>query len=123
MRSMKPALTVYYDGACPVCSAEIAAYQRQTGADACEWVDATRCEPSQFGPSLDREQALTRMTVRLPDGSLRSGAAAFAAMWLALPRTRLLGRLASTRPMLHLLDGAYSLFLKLRPLWRKRSAP
>ena len=26
-------LTVYYDGACPVCSSEMGFYQRQDGAD------------------------------------------------------------------------------------------
>lgn len=119
---MKPVLTVYYDGVCPLCSAEITSYQGQKGAEHCEWVDAARCDASQLGHTLNREQALARMTVRLPDGSLRSGAAAFAAIWLALPRTRMLGKLASKRPVLRLLDWGYSLFLKLRPLWRSKAA-
>ena len=31
--SQPPALTVYFDGACPVCSREIAMYRRQPGAE------------------------------------------------------------------------------------------
>ncbi len=119
---MKPVLTVFYDGVCPLCSAEIASYQGQAGAENCQWVDAARCDSALLGPALRREQALARMTVRLPDGSLRSGAAAFAAIWLALPRMQWLGKLASKRPMLRLLDWGYALFLKLRPLWRSKAA-
>mgnify|MGYP006205861065 CR=1 FL=1 len=65
-----PALTVYYDGACPVCSREIAHYQRQPGAQACQWVDAASCPPEALGPGLQRVQALGRFHVRLPDGRL-----------------------------------------------------
>ena len=57
--------------------------------------------------------------MREADGRLVSGAAAFAAMWRAFPKTRLLGWLAGTRPALALLEPAYRLFLKVRPLWRK----
>lgn len=115
-----PALTVYFDGACPLCSREIAAYRRQDGAQACAWVDAARCEPAQLGADLARADALARMTVRRPDGSLARGARAFAEIWMALPRTRWLGRLAAWPPLTALLDGAYVAFLRIRPLWRRR---
>lgn len=118
-----PALTVYYDGACPVCSREIAVYQRQPGAKACAWVDASRCEAAALGPDLDPARALARMHVRRSDGTLVQGAAAFAEMWKAFPATRRLGRLASWAPVTWVLDQAYSLFLVLRPLWRAAPAP
>jgi hypothetical protein len=53
-----PTATVYYDGACPVCSREIAHYQRLPGAQACQWVDAAQCPPEALGPGLARAQAL-----------------------------------------------------------------
>lgn len=111
-------LTVYFDGACPVCSKEIAYYQRQAGAQACDWVDASSCSEPALGPGLSREAALGRFHVRHADGSLTSGMAGFAAMWRVFPKTAWLGRIASFGPMPLLLDQAYRVFLALRPLWR-----
>jgi demethoxyubiquinone hydroxylase (CLK1/Coq7/Cat5 family) len=116
------ALTVYFDGACPVCSREIAAYRRQPGADACTWVDAAACDPRALGPALDRDAALAVMTVRRGDGTLLRGAAAFAAIWQALPRTRALGRIAAWPPVAAVLEVGYRGFLRLRQLWRPASA-
>lgn len=124
--SKPPALTVYFDGACPVCSREIAYYRRQPGADACAWVDAAACTEPALGPGLTRSAALGRFHVRRADGKLVDGMRGFAALWQVLPRTAWLGRLASFGPVPRLLDAAYRAFLALRPLWRSagpRAAP
>jgi len=109
---------VFYDGACPVCRREIAHYQGSAGAENLVWVDATTCAAEAFGPDLTREAALARVHVRAPDGSLASGAAAFALMWQALPRWRWLGRIVGSRPVLPLAEAGYRLFLRLRRTWR-----
>ncbi len=115
-----PRLTVYFDGACPVCSAEIAHYRRQPGADACRWVDAARCDDTELGAGLTRTAALRRFHVRGRDGRLVSGMRGFASLWRALPQLAWLGRLASFGPMPVLLEWAYRAFLGVRPLWRGR---
>jgi predicted DCC family thiol-disulfide oxidoreductase YuxK len=111
-------LTVYFDGACPICSAEIAQYRLQPGAQACEWVDAAACADTDLGPGLTRAAALRRFHVRRGDGQLIDGMRGFAALWRALPRTAWLGRVASFGPMPVVLDAAYGVFLAVRPLWR-----
>lgn len=111
--------TVYFDGGCPVCSREIALYQRQPGGDGVCWVDVTQCDPSALGGDLSREAAMARLHMRLPDGQLVSGAAAFTGMWRALPRWAWLGRLLGTRATLWLLEGGYRFFLVVRRGWRK----
>ena len=116
-------LTVYYDGACPVCSREIAAYRRQPGAQDCRWIDASRCETAELGGDLSREAALARLHVRRADGSLVAGARGFAALWQALPRTAWLGRIAAAGPMPALLDLAYGAFLRVRQAWRPAAGP
>lgn len=117
--------TVYYDGACPVCSREIAMYQRQAGGDAVCWVDASRCDETAFaapdgqGAGLTREAALARMHVRRADGMLVSGAAAFVALWAALPRTAWLARWLGWPPVLAVLEVGYRGFLWVRRAWRR----
>lgn len=113
-----PTLTVYYDGACPVCRREIALWQRSDGADQLCWIDASE-SAAELGDDLERSAALTRMHVRDAEGRLIAGAAAFAALWRAFPRTRWLGRIAGNRVALFFLEPAYRLFLKVRPLWRR----
>lgn len=108
-------LTVYYDGACPVCRREIGFYQKRTGAAVSYCDVAAEVCPA---PDLDRDAALRRFHVRLPDGALLSGAAAFLALWRATPGFRLAGRLLSSAPAVAVLDIAYAGFLRLRRLWR-----
>jgi predicted DCC family thiol-disulfide oxidoreductase YuxK len=114
--------TVYFDGACPVCRREIAHYRRQRGSDAIAWVDASSCDDAALGPGLERSAALRRFHVR-EDGTLASGAAAFVAIWRRLPAFGWLAPLASSRPVLALLDAGYAIFLHVRPLWRRSSTP
>ena len=109
---------VYYDGGCPVCSREIAVYRARPGAENFEWVDVHRVDPAQLGSDLTCDQALARMHVRTPDGTLLSGAAAFAEIWRGLPGLRWLGRLVSTPPLSGIAEIGYRGFLGVRKLWR-----
>jgi predicted DCC family thiol-disulfide oxidoreductase YuxK len=112
--------TLYYDGACPVCSREIAMYRRQAGAELIEWVDAAHCTSADLGPGLTREAALAKLHMRAPSGELIAGAAAFAGLWQTLPRFAWLGRAFGAGFLLRCFDFAYVVVLKLRPLWRKK---
>lgn len=114
--SARPELTVYYDGACPLCRAEIDHYRRCRGAEAVAFVDVSaRGAPATLGPDLTFEAALARFHVREVDGRLLSGAEAFARLWRVLPGWRWLGRLVATPLVLSLAEAAYRAFLPLRP--------
>ena len=111
----KPALTVFYDGSCPLCRAEIDTYRRMEGADQVWWHDVSRTARTEIAPDLDRDTAMRRFHVRLPEGKLVSGGRAFAELWLHVPRLRFAGRIFRTGPGGWLLDQVYDLFLPLRP--------
>jgi len=113
-----PACTVYYDSACPVCRREIAHYRRLSGAESIVWVDAATCDEAVLGPGLDRARALARFHVRGADGALASGPQAFVAIWRRLPALAWLAPVASTRPVLALLEAGYAIFLRARRRWR-----
>ncbi len=114
----RPSATVYFDGACPVCTREIGMYRRQRGAGAMRWVDAAHCEAPALGADLTRAAAMTRLHVRRADGSLVSGARAFTELWRALPRWAWAGRLLGSGPGLWLLEAGYHVFLVVRRSWR-----
>ena len=115
--------TVYFDGACPVCRREIAHYRGQRGSESIAWIDASSCGEAELGPGLDRAVVLSRFHVRNADGTLTSGAAAFVAIWRRLPAFAWLAALASSRPVLALLEAGYSIFLRVRPWWRPFEVP
>lgn len=109
-------LTVYHDGACPLCAAEIALYRRARGSDSLIFVDAAGATSGQvLGADLPRDVAMARFHVRDAEGQLLSGAAAFAALWRVLPGWRWLGRVVGARPVLPVAEAAYRTFLPLRP--------
>ena len=107
--------TIYYDGSCPLCYREIKFYRNMAGADNIAWYDVASSPASYPTTGLAREAALKRFHVRTVEGTLLSGAAGFAHLWLNLPRWRLLGVITSHRIVLPFAEIAYRLFLLVRP--------
>jgi predicted DCC family thiol-disulfide oxidoreductase YuxK len=104
-------LTVWHDGDCPLCRREIALMRRLDRRGAIRFVDAASGDASC---PVDRATLLARFHAR-EDGRLLSGAAAFAAMWRAIPLLRALGLAARDRRVLALLEWGYLRFLRARP--------
>lgn len=103
---------VFYDGACPLCRAEIGLY-RKSGAQA-EFCDVSnRTGPLPSGHS--RDELLARFHVRRADGRMVSGAAAFAELWKATPGWRWLGHIIALPPFVWIAQVVYRLFLVVRP--------
>lgn len=104
-------VTVWHDGSCPLCRREIALMRRLDRRGAIRFVDAANAEAAC---PLDRAELLARFHAE-EDGRMLSGAAAFAAMWRAIPLLRPLGLLARNPTVLQVLEQAYGDFLRLRP--------
>jgi len=108
------ALTVYYDGSCPLCSKEIAHYRRLNRAGRLVFTDVSSAEVA-LEPHLDRYALMSRFHVRHADGTMLSGAAAFASVWSVLPIWRWLGYAAALPGATSVLEVLYRLILPLRP--------
>ena len=117
------AAEVFYDGACPVCRAEISMYKKSLG-DGVRWSDLTGTDgdaPDQAQLDRDgvgRETLLERFHVRRADGVLVSGPKAFLAIWRGSPRLSWLARLLDRQPFLAFGEMLYWAFLRVRRLWR-----
>ena len=119
-----PGLTVFFDGSCPLCRAEIGVYQSCQRSEQIAFVDVASINGDLVAPGLDRSGAMARFHVMQSDGTFASGAAGFARLWLALPRWRRLGRFVMLPFVLPAAELAYRMFLPIRPvlqrLWRLR---
>ena len=102
---------VWFDGACPLCRREIALIRRLDRRGRIRFVDLAD------GPAdwpLDPAVLLARFHAR-ENGVMLSGAAAFAAMWRAIPLLWPLGQLARLPLVARMLEWLYARFLRLRP--------
>ena len=121
---------VWFDGACPLCVREIAWMRRLDRRNAIAFVDVSRPAMQDVASCpIDRSVLLARFHA-LEDGRMVSGAAAFAAMWRAIPLLRPLGLAARNGLVLAGLERLYGLFLRVRPRLQRaarrleaRSAP
>lgn len=106
---------VWYYGACPLCMREIALMRRLDVRRSVVFLDIA---PADAVCPLDRQLMLARFHAS-EDGVILSGAAAFAAMWRAIPLLKPLGFIARNRFVLGLLERLYNRFLIIRPRLQK----
>ena len=120
MRSVDPTstpacdgLTVMFDGGCPLCRREIGLYQSLPSSQPVQWQDVSGVQTSLS--AAEQVRYLKRFHVRLGNGQVLSGAAAFAALWSVLPGWRWLARVAAWPAVMPVLEALYTGFLQLRP--------
>ena len=104
-------VTVWHDGSCPLCRREIGLMRRLDRRGSITFVDVIGAQACP----LDRADLLARFHAREDGGPLLSGAAAFAAMWRAVPLLRPLGLLARNAAVLASMERLYVRFLRVRP--------
>ena len=107
--------TVYFDGSCPLCRAEIGLYRSRDQADALCFVDVSATDAAT-PQGLTQRQAMERFHVRASDGRVLSGAAAFVEVWSCLPGWRWAAHAAALPGALAVLELGYRMFLPIRPI-------
>jgi predicted DCC family thiol-disulfide oxidoreductase YuxK len=114
MRDPAWPLTLYYDGACPLCAREIALLRRHATRERLQLVDiaAANFDPQPLGLGLTTLQA--RLHARWADGRWLVGLDASLASWQAAGLGAWIAPLGwrALRPML---EWGYRLFCRLRP--------
>ncbi|MDJ0812765.1 MAG: DUF393 domain-containing protein [Woeseiaceae bacterium] len=112
-----PGVTVWYDSECPLCVREIRLMRRLDRRQAIDFVSIQ----GGTGCPISTDELMKRFHAQERGEPIVSGAAAFAAMWRAIPLLRPLGLLARFRPILWILERLYRGFLVIRP-WLQRRA-
>ena len=106
--------TVYFDGSCPLCRAEIGYYRGKDRAGALCFVDVS-APGAKVPEGMTQQRAMERFHVRAGNGRIMSGAAAFVEVWARLPAWRWAARAAALPGVLIVLEFGYRLFLPVRP--------
>jgi len=115
-KQSNPDVTVWYDSDCPLCVREMKLMRRLDKRNAINFVSiqgATGCP-------IGTDELMKRFHAQEQGEPIVSGAAAFAAMWRAIPVLRPLGLLARFRPVLWILERLYRGFLLIRPWLQRR---
>ncbi|MEM7740912.1 MAG: DUF393 domain-containing protein [Pseudomonadota bacterium] len=114
-------ITLFYDGACPLCRREIALMRRLDRRGQLSFENVAELD-APVSCTIDRNELLAQFHARLPNGQVVRGARAFCEAYGVIPYlgwVRTLGRIAPTR---WLLDCLYRGFLRLRPIIQRMVA-
>ena len=106
-------LTMYYDGLCPLCQAEILFLSRRNEANLLSFVDINSSQYSASAVGVSCQQALDSIYAQYDDGELINGVDVFSAAYerANLPTLAWLFSRPSLRPML---TWGYQFFAKNR---------
>jgi len=106
--------TVFYDGACPLCSREIAHYRQCSGSDDVNWLDISQSKEQLAAYDIDYDSAMKRFHVMSGDGTYHTGAHGFVYLWSMLKPYKALSAFIRFLRLGSLLDWFYVRFAAWR---------
>jgi predicted DCC family thiol-disulfide oxidoreductase YuxK len=115
-----PTLTVYFDGLCRVCDAEISVYKKSAGAEKIRFMDITAKDFDAGREGVDPFAVHKVMHAKRADGSLATRVEAFIEIWKVLPKYQWLAKVASASALRPLLNVGYEGFARIRPWLPKK---
>jgi predicted DCC family thiol-disulfide oxidoreductase YuxK len=112
---------IYYDGACHLCSREMAHYRIIDLAGDLEFVDIAAPHFDAGAEGLNAKRVNQEMHVRNAKGELHTGVAALIEIWKVLPAYQKWVPVASNPFILPILKVGYFAFARVRPYLPKRT--
>lgn len=108
---MEPyALTVFFDGGCPLCRREIEHYRKLKSKKPILWLDVTEDDTPVADYGLERETAMRRFHVLDDKGHFHIGAHGFVTLWTQLPYYCYVASVVKGLSVVPLLDRFYVRF-------------
>lgn len=114
-------ISLYYDGLCVVCSAEINHYKKMRGSESIRFVDITDAHFNAKAENLDPKKIHVELHAKDANGQMHVGVDAFILVWSRLEKLKWLSRLAQKSIAKAFLQLNYSLFVKIRPYLPRKS--
>ena len=105
------AITVFYDGACPLCSREIGHYRKLAASAPVVWLDVTQPDAPLDAYGIRYTDAMARFHVLDAEGRWHVGIRGFLRLWQVLPGYRWLAVFIAAVPgMTPLMHWLYERF-------------
>lgn len=123
MTSPKSPLTLYFDGACPLCSREMRFFNHKAQAGEVRFVDIAAADFDAASHGLNARAVHREIHGRTADGRIVVGIDALAQMWQLVPSTRWLASLTQIPVSRQAMQVGYWVFARLRPYLPGRAGP
>ena len=117
-----PELTLYYDGQCPLCVAEVEFLQSRNAQGQLAFIDITQTGFEAAGHNISCEAAMAQIHGRTADGQVLVGVPVFATAY-KLAKLSFWAWVLSRKWLMPILQPAYVLFAKHRQAISKRIGP
>jgi predicted DCC family thiol-disulfide oxidoreductase YuxK len=119
---LSPELTVFYDGFCPICSREVAGYQRLELKTRIVWIDLAGSDDVLETEAFTLDAALELLHVKDVYGVLHTGLAAHILLWQYLPGFKVAAALLCSSAVLRAVcNQSYLFFTRHRPGLKRRA--
>jgi predicted DCC family thiol-disulfide oxidoreductase YuxK len=116
-------LTMYFDGACPLCSREARFFTGRAPQGSVRFVDIAAADFDAQAHGLDPKAVHREIHARTVDGRVLVGIDALAQMWSLVPRSRWLATMTRVPGVRQVMQVGYWGFARLRPYLPGRLAP
>jgi len=120
MKTQEKSLNVYYDGACHLCSREVAAYLAADSENTLRAVDISAADFDAQAEGLNKLRANKYFHVKTADGRVLEGVEAFSAIWDTLGVFKRINWVSKTKFGKPVMNFFYKIFAEIRPLLPKR---
>ncbi|WP_028671652.1 thiol-disulfide oxidoreductase DCC family protein [Saccharospirillum impatiens] len=117
--SQEPRIRVYYNSACPVCDAGIAAQKKRATYCGIEFEDVHLDNAKVTELNTDLAAVRERLHVIDTEGNLRVGFEAFIAIWENSPSEQWKARVSKVAGLRWLLNQVYKVFARCLYLWNR----
>ena len=107
-------ITVFYDGACPLCTKEVAKWRKAPFTCPVEWFDINGQEDALIRQGIDPHAALVELHTKTKDGVIRTSIDSYVLLLSQLPRWRWVGSLMNLPIIKPTLKWIYDVLTKVR---------
>lgn len=115
-KNKTPHLSVFYDGACPLCAREIDHYRKKDKAGAIEYVDISLVGFDAKKWNLDSKKIRKHLHVLdHQSGKIYTGVDSFIAIWKVIPGFYGFAKTAELKWVKPVLKVGYAVFAEIRP--------